>query len=176
MMWTNLSVLAQKAKDAAALIENEINNSVGLGEVSMTEKKKTDDDGWDKCDVSLGGNPNVNEQNNDCKPKEISFVDLKAAVNDIPSIYKEPNTGNIALRVDVDDHGIDALARMDDFPCIDNEQKSDGEALIDALARIEVLEKQVYLLRDELASAHDTTLKLQNQIDDLEEQNKQGGV
>lgn len=170
-MWSNLTALAQKAKEAAALIESEINNSIGF-EQTMEPPSADDtapnsgDGGWDKCDVSLhdgtinDGTIEVNKEEN-TNSKEISFVDLKAAVDDKPSIYQERNQSD----------GVVVPSRMDDFSCYD-EPKSDSGALVDALERISLLEQQVCSLRDELALAHNTTLQLQNKIDDLEEQNK----
>ncbi|KAL3765759.1 hypothetical protein ACHAWU_009727 [Discostella pseudostelligera] len=173
-MWSKITDLAQKAKEAAAFIENDINNSVGLGggaasggtnDDSETESAPSASDGWDKCDVSLHSGivtdeklNTSSEQEND-KSKEISFVDLKAAVDDIPIISPARTSDN---------EQVAAPVRSDDLPRND-EPKSENVALKDALERIASLEKEVQKLQNELASAHNTTLKLQIQIEDLEE-------
>jgi len=61
-MWSlGLSDLAQKAKDAVALIESTINDSVGVGEeeedgsgevVLRGRERAPTSDGWEKCDMS----------------------------------------------------------------------------------------------------------------------------
>jgi hypothetical protein len=173
-MWSKITDLAQKAKEAAASIENDINNSVGLGggaasggtnDDSEEESAPSASDGWDKCDVSLHNGIvmdeklNTNEQEND-KSKEISFVDLKAAVDDIPIISQARTSDN---------EQVAAPVRSDGLPRND-EPKSDNRALKDALERIASLEREVQRLQNELASAHNTTLKLQIRIEDLEEE------
>ena len=175
-MWTNLSALAQKAKDAAALIESEINNSIGFGDnMGSTDddggeaghSRAPSSDGWDKCDISLHDGTITDgklkmDNNENTKVKEMSFVDLKGEVDNLPINYQERKSDNERLVVPT---------RMDDSSCID-EPDSKSNKLKDALVRISSLEQQVSTLRGELASAHDTTLQLQKKIDDLEEQNK----
>ena len=168
-MWSNLTSIAQKAKEAAARIESEINNSIGFGEIDDTEAAESanNSDGWDKCDVSShdvaihDSSPRENEMEN-ATSKEISFVDLKGAVESIPCTYPHRKS---------DDEHVDVPARMDDFPSND-EPTTDNIALVDALERISSLEQHVRSLQDELSSAHNTTLQLLNKIRDLEEQNE----
>ncbi len=173
-MWSNLTAIAQKAKEAAARIESEINNSIGFGEIGPTEKDDTEapesahnSDGWDKCDAPSNdvaitdSSPKANKKETVIS-KEISFVDLKAAVEDIPCTNQHRKSDNERVVVP---------AGMDDFPSND-EPTTDNLALADALKRISSFEQHVRSLRDELASAHNTTLQLQNKIQDLEEQNK----
>mmetsp|Transcript_10517 Transcript_10517/g.18468 ORF Transcript_10517/g.18468 Transcript_10517/m.18468 type:complete len:171 (-) Transcript_10517:7-519(-) len=160
-MWNNISSLAQKAKEAAALIEEQINDSVGVG----AEGDGVDDvvadgdggapapssDGWEKCDdiSSNGGEDEKAEQHS--KPQEMSFVDLESAAKEIP----KNESGEL----------------------------ESNAALLDALAKIELLEKQVSSLKVELASAkdsarveyenyHATNLLLEQQVKELQEENE----
>eukprot|EP01083_Nonionella_stella_P068703 182622_1 len=175
-MWTDLSSIAQKAKEAAALIEKQINDSL-LGEGGGSKSSpsspaaagagaRTDDagsdlssdgngraegssEGWEKCDdISSDGSGGEKIKKPDKKentPQEMSFVDLKAVAKEIPK----------------------------------NNDGEPSKALLDALARMESLEKQVNSLKDELAVAreesqnyHATNLLLEQQIKELQEENK----
>lgn len=174
-MWSNFSSLAQKAKEAAAHIEEQINDSMGteyghahVGEAGVDAASNDDDghagaargsDGWEKCDdISDGDGEDEKEK---AKPKqnmpqeatvqEMSFVDLKSAADSIPTA----GSGRL----------------------------ESNDALLDALDRIESLEKQVSRLKVELASAreaareesenyHATNLLLGQQVKELQEENK----
>jgi hypothetical protein len=179
-MWTNLSSIAQKAKEAAALIEEQINDSLLGREDSAADGSPLDGDdlgsdgngrtpgsasgssgGWEKCDdISSdegGDEDGKGKQLNDTekeksRPQEMSFVDLKGAVaKDIPK-------------------GSDDTAR--------GLESNVNSALMEALARLESLEKQVNSLKDELAAAreesqnyHATNLLLEQQVKELQEEN-----
>lgn len=175
-MWTNISALAQKAKEAASIIENQINDSLGDGsggaspsspaagaadgsldnmggdEAADSDERVPGSDGWEKCDdISSddgGEDEQVKQPEKENRPQEMSFVDLKSAAADIPK--------NVS-------GGLESNA-----------------ALLDALARIEALEKQVNSLKDELATAreesqnyHATNLLLEEQVKELQEQGKE---
>mmetsp|Transcript_36832 Transcript_36832/g.77276 ORF Transcript_36832/g.77276 Transcript_36832/m.77276 type:complete len:160 (-) Transcript_36832:403-882(-) len=147
-MWGNLSSLAKKAKEAAALIEEQINDSVGAGaEGGRCDAAASDGDGWEKCDDDEKAEEKMPKET---APQEMSFVDLKSAAESIP---KTEGGG----------------------------RESDA-ALLNALARIESLEKQVGSLKVDLALAreaareesenyHATNLLLENQVKELQEQN-----
>ena len=158
-MWSNLSAIAEKAKEAAQAIESQINDSMAAGTTTEEDEK-----GWEKCDISNHHHDNGDGSgdNDGEKVKEIedrsaekapssgmSFVDLKDAAKDIPDALNE-----------------------------DENKQSNNELAGDALARIEYLEKQVNSLKDELAAAreeaqnyHATNLLLEQQVKELQEEN-----
>ena len=161
-MWSNLSAIAEKAKEAAQAIESQINDSMAAG----TTTEEDDEKGWEKCDISNHhhhDNGDGSEDNDGEKVKEIedrseekapssgmSFVDLKDAAKDIPDALNE-----------------------------DENKQSNNELAGDALARIEYLEKQVNSLKDELAAAreeaqnyHASNLLLEQHVKELQEENK----
>ena len=157
-MWNNISSLvlkgAEKAKDAAALIEEQINHSIGAeveeggaGADAVGEGPARGSDGWEKCDLSSNGSDSKDEEDSKNITKEISYVNLKS-VDD-----QEQNSGA--------------------------PEANDTATL---LTRIESLEKQVSSLKVELASVnnkaredsenyHATNLLLEQQIKELQEEN-----
>ena len=160
-MWSNLSAIAEKAKEAAQAIESQINDSMAAG----TTTEEDDEKGWEKCDISNHhhhDNGDGSGDNDGEKVKEIedrseekapssgmSFVDLKDAAKDIPDALNE-----------------------------DENKQSNNELAGDALARIEYLEKQVNSLKDELAAAreeaqnyHASNLLLEQHVKELQEEN-----
>ena len=160
-MWSNLSAIAEKAKEAAQAIESQINDSMAAG----TTTEEDDEKGWEKCDISNHhhhDNGDGSGDNDGEKVKEIedrseekapssgmSFVDLKDAAKDIPDALNE-----------------------------DENKQSNNELAGDALARIEYLEKQVNSLKDELTAAREesqnynaTNLLLEQQVKELQEEN-----
>ena len=156
-MWNlGLSDLAQKAKDAVALIESTINDSIGVGEeeeddsgevVLRGRERAPTSDGWEKCDMSSAHDSSggVEEKAKDPPPPasqqhEMSFVDLKGVIDDIPKAEG-------------------------------GKMESDA-ALLDALARIDSLEDQVTSLKDELVLAQAANILLEKQIKDLQEENR----
>jgi hypothetical protein len=141
-MWSLATDLAQKAKDAVALLESTINDSVGVGEdndeVAPCRERAPSSGGWEKCDLSSHGSgprdaPTAQQQ-------EMSFVDLKAV--------------------------------MDEIPENDDGKLESNSALLDALARIESLEGQVSSLKNELVLAQAAKISLERQVKELEEQNR----
>ena len=152
-MWSNLSNLAQHAKDAAALIEGQINDSLKYDDdddeaADGERRSRGTSDGWEKCDDDISSDEGKDKRAKlPDKSSEISFVDLKAAAEDIP---KNPS----------------------------GELETDP-ALLEALAKIDILEKQVNSLKDELAGAreeaanhHSTLLLQQERIEELEKENR----
>ena len=157
-MWSNLSAIAEKAKEAAQAIESQINDSMAAGTTTEEDEK-----GWEKCDISNhhddNGDGSGDNDGEKVKEKEdrsaekapssgMSFVDLKDAAKDIPEALN------------------------------DDENKQSNNELADALARIEYLEKQVNSLKDELTAAreesqnyHATNLLLEQQVKELQEEN-----
>ena len=158
-MWSNLSAIAEKAKEAAQAIESQINDSMAAGTTTEEDEK-----GWEKCDISNhhhdNGDGSGDNDGEKVKEKEdrsaekapssgMSFVDLKDAAKDIPDALNE-----------------------------DENKQSNNELAGDALARIEYLEKQVNSLKDELTAAreetqnyHATNLLLEQQVKELQEEN-----
>mmetsp|Transcript_8404 Transcript_8404/g.15293 ORF Transcript_8404/g.15293 Transcript_8404/m.15293 type:complete len:173 (+) Transcript_8404:29-547(+) len=162
-MWNNISSLAQIAKDAAALLEEQINDSIGMGAAAGHNVDASGDagvdgdgpvrgsDGWEKCGDISSEDGSDDEKVKKNMPQEMSFVDLKSAAEAIPKN---------------DAGGLESNA-----------------ALLDALARIESLEEQVSSLKVELASAkeaareesenyHATNLLLEQQVKELQEENR----
>ena len=146
-MWSLASDLAQKAKDAVALLESTINDSVGVGEesdeVAPGRERAPSSGGWEKCDVSSHGSGGVEDTAKDhraAQQQEMSFVDLKASMDEIP------RSGDGKLE--------------------------SNAALLDALARIESLEGQVSSLKNELVLAQAKKISLEKQVKELEEQNR----
>jgi hypothetical protein len=147
-MWNlGLSDLAQKAKDAVALIESTINVSVGVGEedggeVVRGRERAPTSDGWEKCDMSSHDSHGVEKSKEPpTSQHEMSFVDLKGAIDDI----SKAGGGKMG--------------------------ESDA-ALLDALARIDSLEGQVTSLKDELALAQAVKVLLEKQVKELQEENR----
>jgi hypothetical protein len=157
-MWNlGLSDLAQKAKDAVALIESTINDSVGVGEeeeedggevVLRGRERAPTSDGWEKCDMSsdhdsAGGVEKAKDPPPASSQHGMSFVDLKGAIDDIP---KAEGVGKMG--------------------------ESDAALLDDALARIDSLVDQVTSLKDELVLAQAAKVLLEKQVKDLQEENR----
>ena len=159
-MWNlGLSDLAQKAKDAVALIESTINDSVGVveeeeddsGEVVLRGRERAPtSDGWEKCEKSSAHDSSggVEEKAKDPPPPassqhEMSFVDLKGEIDDIP---KAEGGGKM--------------------------ESSDAALLDDALARIDSLVDQVTSLKEELVLAQASRILLEKQVKDLQEENR----
>lgn len=174
-MWTNISSLAQKAKEAAAIFEEQINDSIGINKDGASPSPKANatavdggrsdggdeeasdgvervggsDGEWEKCGDNSSDDDGNDKPLKDDKPQEeISFVDLKSVAEDVPKI----DEGG----------GMEA-----------------NTALADALARIESLEKQALSLKNELAAAreeaqnyHATNLLLEQQVKELQEENR----
>ena len=146
-MWSNLSSLAQKAKEAASLIEGQINDALNEGDFPDDGDERTSrgGDGWEKCGDIKDEEAEKVDPPTQAPSSGMSFVDL--AAQDIPKNGSgEPET---------------------------------DAALLDALARVEVLEKQVNALKDELAAAreesenyHQTNLLLEQQVKELTEENR----
>jgi hypothetical protein len=137
-MW-NLGDLAQKAMDAVALIETTINDSVGLGEdsgeVVRARERAPTSDGWEKCDMSSHDEKAAKDP--PTSKQEMSFVDLKAAIDDIPKAADGKLESNVAL--------LDALARIES---LGDQVTSLKEELVLAQAAKILLEKQVKELQE----------------------------
>lgn len=138
-MW-NLGNLAQKAMDAVALIETTINDSVGIGEdsgeVVRARERAPTSDGWEKCDMSSHDEKATKDP--PTSKQEMSFVDLKAAIDDIPKASDGKLESNAAL--------LDALARIES---LGDQVTSLKEELVLAQAAKISLEKQVKELQEE---------------------------
>jgi len=174
-MW-NLSSLAQRAKDAAAQIDQQINDAIGIQEeesaaavpppslspdASMTNRdddrqEETDGDGYlnleEECVSFSKASGDVN-------------VEESKANNTRQRAESSPSTGEISF-VDLKN----ALPQSLD---------GNSEALEDALGRIDLLEQQVKSLEMQLFSAKEefeksyaSNIELAEQVRTLKEENK----
>jgi hypothetical protein len=176
-MWT-LSSLAQRAKDAAAQIDQQINDAIGIQEeeesaaavpppslspdASMTNR---DDDRQEETDGD--GYLNLEEE---CvsfsKASGDVHVEESKANNTRQRAESSPSTGEISF-VDLKN----ALPQSFD--------DGNSEALEDALGRIDLLEQQVKYLEMQLLSAKEefeksyaSSIELAEQVRTLKEENK----
>ena len=160
MMWSNLSAIAEKAREAAAIIDQQMNDAMAGGDDNENSQERE----WETCD---GEDPHP--QKNESQQQSIqrspnsgmSFVDLKTA--DIP----KDGTSYVDLK--------DAAGAASK----DNEKSSSIDSQNNVLlARIESLEKTVNSLKDELTSTreeaqnyHAMNLLLEQQVKELKEEN-----
>jgi hypothetical protein len=162
-MW-DLSSLAQKAKEAVANFESEINDSVGYvdaGGISNlfhdTDAKKADEN--NEADYFQ-----VEEE-------EVSFTEADQSLLDDKRGIKSSTDGDNGTK-DVDESG--GWDQCEDASVKDNSSST----LPKALAQIEALEKEIKLLKEELVAAREetksyrvTNLELEQQVRDLTEEN-----
>ena len=154
-MWSNLSAIAEKAKEVAATIDQQMNDAMAS---NSDDEEEASRQGWDKCDKdevtdkkssSIAPAPNSG----------MSFVDLKAEADNIPKVGASCVDLNAA-----------------DIP--DNATAENAE-LVAARAKIQSLEEQVNTLKDELAAAreesqnnHARNVLLEKQMKELKEENE----
>ena len=167
-MW-NLSALAQRAKDAAVQIENQINDSIGANtpdgdENAAAENPETDgylnveeecvsfserdEETQQHCDDDIDTQPKDTRQRVESAPStgEISFVDLK-------SVLPESCDGNSAV--------------------------GNNDSIEGLLGRVTLLEQTVKSLEEQLMSAKEesekyyaSNVELLEQVRELKEENK----
>jgi len=158
-MW-NLSSLAQRAKDAAAQIEHQINDSIGLEESGSPVSPASNPD---QQEESEAGYLNVEEE---CVSfSEATDDDVDRPISTRLHIESAPNTGEISF-VDLKS----ALPQSYDG--------SAADALEEALVRIDLLEQQVKSLEEQLMSAKDesekyysSNIELMEQVRELRDEN-----
>ena len=170
-MW-NLSALAQRAKDAAVQIENQINDSIGAiipededenaaaenpetdGYLNVEEEcvsfSERDDETQQHCDDDIDTQPKDTRQRVESAPStgEISFVDLK-------SVLPEPES------------------------CDGNSAVGNNDSIEELLGRVTLLEQTVKSLEEQLMSAKEesekyyaSNVELLEQVRELKEENK----
>lgn len=176
-MW-NLSSLAQRAKDAAAQIDQQINDAIGIQEeeesaaavpppslLPASMNNRDDDDRQEETDGD--GYLNLEEE---C----VSFSKTSGDVNVEESkantrqrTESSPSTGEISF-VDLKS----ALPQSYDG-------NGSSEALEDALGRIDLLEQQVkslemqlFLAKEEFEKSYASSIELAEQVRMLKEENK----
>lgn len=173
-MW-NLSSLAQRAKDAAAQIDQQINDAIGIQEeesaaavpppsLSPASMNNRDDD--DRQEETDGdGYLNLEEE---C----VSFSKTSGDINVEESkattrqrAESSPSTGEISF--------------VDLKSALPQSYDGNSEALEDALGRIDLLEQQVKSLEMQLLSAKEefeksyaSSIELAEQVRTLKEENK----
>lgn len=160
MMWSNLSAIAEKAREAAAIIDQQMNDAMAGGDDNENSQERE----WETCDGE-DPPPHKNESQQQSIQRApnsgMSFVDLKTA--DIP----KDGTSYVDLK--------DAAGAASK----DNEKSSSIDSQNNVLlARIESLEKTVNSLKDELTSTreeaqnyHAMNLLLEQQVKELKEEN-----
>ena len=174
-MWT-LSSLAQRAKDAAAQIDQQINDAIGIQEeeesaaavpppslspdASMTNR---DDDRQEETDGD--GYLNLEEE---C----VSFSKTSGDVN------VEETKGNTRQRAE-SSPSTGEISFVDLKSALPQSLDGNSEALEDALGRIDLLEQQVKYLEMQLLSAKEefeksyaSSIELAEQVRTLREENK----
>jgi hypothetical protein len=168
-MWNlGLSDLAQTAKDALARIETTINESVGLD-------GEDDDDNEEDDKVVMEGElaRGVVTVTRDRAPTSEgwSMADGSASLDD--SGGDNSSGVNVEKESQISDSFVD-LKAMDDISPKDDERglQNNNTALMDALAQIESLQLLVASLREELTLAKAEKVMLENQIKELQEENK----
>jgi hypothetical protein len=165
-MWNlGLSDLAQTAKDALARIETTINESVGLD--------GDDDDDEDDDKVVMEGELArgvVTVRDRAPTSEGWSMADGNASLDDSGG---DSSCGvNVEKESQVSDSFVDLKATDDISPKDDGRLQNNDTALTDALAQIESLQLLVASLRDELTLAKAEKVMLENQIKELQEENK----
>ena len=157
-MWSNLSAIAEKAKEVAHVIESQINDSMAA------EKTEEDEKGWEKCDNISNHHDDNGDVSGDNDGEKVKGIEDRSA-------EKAPSSG--MSFVDLKDAAKDMALNEDE-----NKMEKNNIELADALARIEYLEKQVNSLKDELTAAreesqnyHATNLLLEQQVQELQEEN-----
>ena len=170
-MWNlGLSDLAQTAKDALARIETTINESVGL------DGDDDDDNEEDDKVVMEGGLARgVVTVTRDRAPTSEgwSMADGSASLDD--SGGDNSSGVNVEKESQISDSFVDLKAMDDISPKDDNDGRglqNNDTALMDALAQIESLQLLVASLREELTLAKAEKVMLENQIKELQEENK----
>jgi len=153
-MWSNLSAIAEKAKEVAATIDQQMNDAMAS---NSDDEEEASRQGWDKCDKdevtdkkssSIAPAPNSG----------MSFVDLKAEAN-------IPKAGSSCVDLNAAD-------------ILDTTTAENAE-LVAARAKIQSLEEQVNTLKDELAAVreesqnnHARNVLLEKQMKELKEENE----
>lgn len=158
-MWDPLSSLAQKAKDAAARIESEINNSVGYVDSMSTlfsEAKA----------APLADDGNENEYFK-VEEEEVSFSEAD------PSGKGGENTTRV-MSNPKDSEGSGGWDQCEDA----NSENNSITTLPEAMAKIEALKEEIKSVKEELVAAKDDAksyrvinLELEQQVRDLTEEN-----
>ena len=172
-MW-NLSSLAQRAKDAAAQIDQQINDAIGIQEeesaaavpppsLSPASMNNRDDDRQEETDGD--GYLDLEEE---C----VSFSKASGDVN------VEESKGNSRQRAE-SSPSTGEISFVDLKSALPQSLDGNSEALEDALGRIDLLEQQVKSLEMQLFSAKEefeksyaSSIELAEQVRTLKEENK----
>lgn len=171
MMW-NLSSLAQRAKEAAEQIENQINDSIGA--IIPDEDENVAVENPEQQEEETDGYLNVEEE---C----VSFADR------IEETQQQCGDDNIDTQLQPVRQRVESAPSTGEISFVDlKEQFSDGnsaavdnESLKEALGRVVLLEQMVKSLEEQLMSAKEESeknytanLELMEQVRELKEENK----
>lgn len=165
-MWNlGLSDLAQTAKDALARIETTINESVGLDDGD--DDDEDDDDKIVEGELARGV---VTVRERAPTSEGWSMAD-GASLDDSGG---DSSSGvNVEKESQISDSFVDLKSlAMEGIPKDDEGRLESNTALTDALAQIESLQLLVASLQDELTLAKSEKAMLENQVKELQEENK----
>jgi len=166
-MWNlGLSDLAQTAKDALARIETTINESVGLDD--------GDDDDEDDDDKIVEGELARGVVTvRDRAPTSEGWSMADGASLDDSGGESSSSGVNVEKESQISDSFVDLKSlAMEGIPKDDEGRLESNTALTDALAQIESLQLLVASLQDELTLAKSEKAMLENQVKELQEENK----
>jgi hypothetical protein len=167
MMWNlGLSDLAQTAKDALARIETTINESVGLDDGDDDDE---DDDKIVEGELARGV---VTVRDRAPTSEGWSMAD-GASLDDSGGESSSSSGVNVEKESQISDSFVDLKSlAMEGIPKDDEGRLESNTALTDALAQIESLQLLVASLQDELTLAKSEKAMLENQVKELQEENK----
>ena len=151
-MW-DLSSLAQKAKEAVATIESEINNSVGYADAGVSSLFS------DSTAATPASDNNIDADYFKVEEEEVSFSEADPLEKD------NENTTLVEKATKYDDENVDS----------NNISTTTSSGI---LSKIEQLEKELGILKEELIAAREEAksyrvrnLELEQQVRDLTEEN-----
>ena len=173
-MWT-LSSLAQRAKDAAAQIDQQINDAIGIQEEESAAAVPP---------PSLSPDASMNNRDNDRQEEtdgdgylnlEEECVSFSKTSGDV---HVEESKGNTRQRAE-SSPSTGEISFVDLKNALPQSLDGNSEALEDALGRIDLLEQQVKSLEMQLVSAKEefeksyaSSIELAEQVRTLKEENK----
>lgn len=160
-MWNlGLSDLAQTAKDALARIETTINNSVGLDDDDDDDE---DDDKIVEGELARGV----------VTVRERAPISEGWSMADGASLDDSGGDSSSGVNIEKESQNSDSFIDLKSLAMADNPKNEENNtALMDALAQIKSLQLLVDSLKEELSLANAEKVMLENQVKELQEENK----
>ena len=143
-MWSNLSAIAEKAREAAAMIDQQMNDAMASSKSDDEEDAKQ---GWDTCDKEAT-NKKSSSSIAQAPNSGMSFVDLKAEADniinaaDIPDTAIAENTELVAARAKIQSLEEQVNTLKDELAAAKEESQNNH-------TRNVLLEKQMKELKEE---------------------------